>query len=225
MDNPTLLPSALKDVIRRHWDSRAPTFDDVAHHGLHTGPQRLAWLSRLEAWAQRSALDVLDVGCGTGFLALLLAQLGHRVVGVDIADEMLERARAKAAEANAHVRFEHGDAERLLFEHSAFDLIVERHLIWTLPDPAAALVEWSRVLRPGGQLVLVEGNWRGVGHADYQEIKDALPLFGGRPSAELTSLVGTHGFVRTAIEPLNDPVLWGEIPDRERYALHTWKPN
>ena len=230
-------PASIKNVVRRQWAGRAPTFDEAPNHGLHSDEQRAAWLARVRAWTARSgrddwaisnraaecgtrALDALDVGCGTGFLALLLAELGHRVTGVDAADEMLELARAKAAGAGATVDFRRADAEALPFPDASFDLVVERHVIWTLPAPAVALAEWARVLRPGGCLVLVEGDWRSSPNADYVPISDSLPLYGGRPADELAAFVAGHGFVDVEIEPLMDGVLWGSPPERERYALH-----
>jgi len=224
MDKQTLDTSTVKDVIRRHWASRAAEFDEVPNHGLHTAAQRDAWIVRIQAWTGTQPLAALDVGCGTGFLALLLAELGHRVTGVDAANEMLDLARAKAASAGLQLHLDQPDAERLSFADTSFDLIVERHVIWTLPDPKGALAEWSRVLRPGGRLVLIEGDWRGGSRTsksadDYESIQDALPLYGGRPSAELAELVKSAGFVDVRSEPLMDEVLWAGVPASERYAL------
>jgi ubiquinone/menaquinone biosynthesis C-methylase UbiE len=97
------------------------------------------------------------VGCGTGFLTLLLAELGHNVTGVDIAPEMLELARKKAAQAGLDVELRLGDAEVLEDPDGRYDLIVARHVIWTLPNPAQAVREWLRVLKHDGRLALVEG--------------------------------------------------------------------
>ena len=142
------------------------------------------------------------------------------MTGVDAADEMLDLARKKAEDADLAADFRRADAERPPFPDGAFDLVVERHVIWTLPDPRLALAEWSRVLRPGGRLVLVEGDWQSSPNPDYTPIRDALPLYGGRPSTELAAFVSEAGFVDIEIEPLGDAVLWGKEPERERYALH-----
>ncbi len=224
LDTEPMDPSAIKEVVRRHWAGRAATFDQAPNHGLHDHAQRAAWTSRLATWAGPAPVDALDAGCGTGFLALQLAALGHRVAGVDVAEEMVTLARQKAEAAGLSVDWRQGDAERLPFEDASFDLLVERHVIWTLPDPSGALAEWARVLRPGGRLVLVEGDWRSDGHEDYAAIRDRLPLYGGRPSAELAHVVTEAGFTVTEVEPLMDGVLWGETPDRERYALHAQRP-
>jgi ubiquinone/menaquinone biosynthesis C-methylase UbiE len=219
MPEPTLDQVAIKDAVRRHWAVRAATFDDAPNHGLHTPAQADAWQVRLHRWAGPAPVDALDIGCGTGFLALQLASLGHRVIGLDAADEMLALARTKAIRAGVQATFRQADAEHLPYAAGVFDLIVERHVVWTLPQPAAALAEWRRVLRPGGRLVLVEGDWRGPGHADYAPLREHLPLFGGCPSSALAAVLEGAGFGEVETEPLMDAVLWGAAPDRERYAL------
>ena len=148
----------VKEVVRRHWAARAAGFDAGPTHGLLSDAQRAAWANRLRRWAGTTPLDVLDVGCGTGFLALQLAALGHRARGIDVAEEMLAIARDKAVQAGLALTFERADAEVLPYDDRSFDLLVERHVIWTLPQPADALAEWSRVLRRRGRLILIEGN-------------------------------------------------------------------
>jgi SAM-dependent methyltransferase len=221
MAEPGLDTAAVKAAVRRHWAMRAATFDDAPNHGLHTPAQADAWGIWLRHWAGPKPAVALDIGCGTGFLALQLARLGHRVVGIDAAAEMLALARTKANHdgLSARATFHPADAERLPYATSSFDLIVERHVLWTLPEPAVALDEWRRVLRPGGRVVLIEGDWRGPGHADYAPLREHLPLFGGRPSAALADLLEQAGFGELESEPLMDPVLWGAAPERERYAL------
>jgi ubiquinone/menaquinone biosynthesis C-methylase UbiE len=215
--------SRVKEVVRRHWAKRAAEFDKGATHGLLSDEQREAWAARLGRWAGPAPLDVLDIGCGTGFLALQLATLGHRVSGVDAAREMLDLARSKAEAAGLTLSLHQADAEHLpFFEPATFDLLVERHVIWTLPDPAGALAEWRRVLRSHGRLLLIEGDWRQGSDRrtdEYVEIRDALPLYGGRPAADLYSLLFAAGFVDLTVEPLMDAALWGSPSERERYAL------
>jgi ubiquinone/menaquinone biosynthesis C-methylase UbiE len=211
--------AAVKEGVRRHWATRAATFDDAPNHGLHTPAQADAWRVRLRRWAGTKPVDALDIGCGTGFLALQLAGLGHRAIGIDAAQEMLAIAQAKASQAGLEATFHQADAEHLLYEADTFDLVVERHVLWTLTQPGVALAEWCRVLRPGGHLVLIEGDWRGSGHADYAPLREHLPLFGGRPAADLADILTEAGFLEVEKEPLMDAVLWGAEPDRERYAL------
>src|SRR5579859_4952508 len=123
--------AAIKDAVRRHWSTRAATFDDAPNHGLHTPQQEHAWQVHLRRWAGADPVNVLDIGCGTGFLALQLAGLGHRVLGIDAAREMLDIAQAKAIRAGLEVTFHQADAEHLPYEAGSFDLAVERHVLWT----------------------------------------------------------------------------------------------
>src|SRR6185312_10755327 len=81
---------------------------------------------------------------------------GHRVSAVDAAEAMLAVARGKARQAGLTIDFRLADAAELPFAAASFDLVIQRHVLWTLPDPAAALAAWARVLRPGGRLVLIE---------------------------------------------------------------------
>jgi SAM-dependent methyltransferase len=225
MSSEPLDAAAIKDVVFRHWGGRAATYDDAPNHALHDDAQRAAWIERLSAWTGPNPLDVLDVGCGTGFLALQCASLGHRVVGLDATPEMLRKARTKADQAGLHVDLRQGDAEQTPFDDARFDLVIERHVVWTLPEPARALADWKRVLRPGGRLVLVEGHWASEPGRDYQPIVHALPFHGGRPSAEIVSFVAGAGFVGVRVEPLTDPALWGGQERGERYAILATLPS
>ena len=69
------------------------------------------------------SLKVLDVGTGAGFLALLFAEMGHKVTGVDLSAGMLEKAKRNAENMGLEIDFSHGDAENLSFEDNSFDLV------------------------------------------------------------------------------------------------------
>src|SRR5690606_36326976 len=79
------------------WDAVAPGFDAEADHGLHDPAVREAWADRLARWLPAAPADVLDLGCGTGSLALLAARAGHRVTAADRSAAMLAAARTKLA--------------------------------------------------------------------------------------------------------------------------------
>ncbi|WP_432036232.1 methyltransferase domain-containing protein [Streptomyces cucumeris] len=197
-----------EDTTTAYWDSAAADFDDEPDHGLRDPGVRAAWAARLRDWLpgrpSGEPLDVLDLGCGTGSLALLLTEDGHRVTGVDRSAAMAERARAKLAGTGATVLT--GDAAAPPVAERAFDVLLVRHLLWLLPEPAAVLRRWARLLRPGGRLVLVEGRW---GESD--------PV--GLTSAELTRMVAPLAD-RTRLEQLGpDAALWGREVRDERYVL------
>lgn len=72
---------------------------------------------------------------------------------------MLKKARENAERLGLPVDFKQGDAESIPFEDESFDVVVNRDVLWTLPNPDTALREWKRVLRPGGRLAVIDGNW------------------------------------------------------------------
>ncbi|HEX4813435.1 MAG TPA: class I SAM-dependent methyltransferase [Nonomuraea sp.] len=208
----------LTTTIAGYWDTAAPAFDDEPDHGLRAERTRTAWERRLRAWAPPAPADVLDVGCGTGSLSALLAAAGHRVTGVDLAPRMIEQARAKLATAGLTGRFLVGDAAAPPTGGDRFDLLLCRHLVWTLPDPHAALRQWVTRLRPYGTLVLIEGRWAEAG-SPYVPGAETLPWAGGVRATDLTSAVKPL-VTDVRIEPLSDdPDLWGGPVTDERYAL------
>ncbi len=210
----------VKQAVKQHWGNRAAEFDAKPNHGLHSETQHRAWLDVLYRLTGALTIRALDIGCGTGFLSLLLAELGHTVTGVDIAPEMLELARQKAAQSGLHAEFRLGDAEELEDADDSYDLIVARHLIWTLPNPAQAVHEWQRVLKPSGRLALVEGNWgTPTTISEYEEIRSRLPFYGGLPSQQLTQFLQAEGLRNVVVQPLMDATLWGEEPQRPRYVV------
>ncbi|HZU91293.1 MAG TPA: class I SAM-dependent methyltransferase [Stellaceae bacterium] len=208
----------VKRQVAAHWNRRAAHFDEDFGHSVRTAAERAAWDRILDlVLAGKGPLDALDVGCGTGFLALELAARGHRVTGVDFAPAMIAQARDKAAARGFAVRFEEADAEALPFPAGSFDLVVSRHLLWTLPHPEAAIDEWIRVLRPGGRLALVDGKadpaaaaalpqQNAHNSAEYRAIGDRLPFLGGRAREEIAALFAAHGLVAIGSDPLPDLV-------------------
>jgi SAM-dependent methyltransferase len=204
--------------IAAFWDAAADSFDEHADHGLRDPHIRDAWAARLAAWLPTTPADVLDLGCGTGSLSLLTAQQGHRVVGVDLSPNMVEHARRKLALAGLDAHFLVEDAAAPPPLGHDVDVVLARHLLWTLPDPTTALQRWIALTRPGGRLVLIEGRWNTSGDGTYVEDSQSLPWTGG---VSAQTLAGTLKPLVTdlRIEPLTDPDLWGRTIDDERYAM------
>src|SRR4029078_3019760 len=108
------------------------------------------------AAAQRIGGRILDVGIGTG-ISLLDYAPAHRIVGVDYSEPMLRKAHERVAVHQlGHVdALAVMDAQRLCFPDGFFDVVVAQYVITTVPDPEAALDEFARVTKPGGEIILV----------------------------------------------------------------------
>ncbi|MCB8817042.1 class I SAM-dependent methyltransferase [Desulfosporosinus shakirovi] len=149
----------VKEQIRQRWNESAEEFDQCPGPGIHSEREKKAWQAILVNAVGGKQLKILDVGTGTGFIALLLAEYGHSVTGVDLAEEMLAQARDKAKRQKLKVKFQYGDADELPFEDNVFDAVINRHVFWTMSDPEKAAAEWARVLKPGGKLLIIDGDW------------------------------------------------------------------
>ncbi|MET7285651.1 class I SAM-dependent methyltransferase [Streptomyces sp. NPDC005573] len=186
------------------WDAEAAAFDEEPDHGLRAPEVRAAWAARLRGWLPEHPCDVLDLGCGTGSLSLLAAAQGHRVTGVDRSPAMVERARAKLAGRDATVL--RGDAAAPPVAEGSQDVVLVRHVLWTLAEPGRVLRHWRTLLRPGGRFVLVEGVWGTLS-----------PV--GIPADRLAALLAPLAR-DTRVERLSgDPLLWGKAVTDERYAV------
>ncbi len=134
---------------------RYDLLNSVMTAGLHH-----AWRVRAADRAEVGAGDaVLDVCCGTGDLAFELASRvspGGRVIGCDFSEPMLDLAREKAADRGAPVRFEWADALELPYDAGRFDAVTVGFAVRNFADYDKGLREMTRVLRPGGRLVVLE---------------------------------------------------------------------
>lgn len=124
------------------WQSFAP------FEVLTCGPAaRLAVFARVGP-GQR----VLDVGCGTGVVALAAARAGARATGIDLTPELIARARENSAIAQVEVDWHEGDVEQLPFADGAFDVVLSQFGHMFAPRPEVAVREMLRVLKPGGTI-------------------------------------------------------------------------
>ncbi len=103
-------------------------------------------------------LDVLDIGTGPGFFAILSAMRGHRVTAVDMSEDMLDKARRNSKLMGTNIDFR--QVGRLLpFENKKFDLIMSRDVTWTLTDPETQMKNWASKLKVGGTMVYFDAEW------------------------------------------------------------------
>ncbi|WP_224311230.1 class I SAM-dependent methyltransferase [Microvirga puerhi] len=149
---------SLKEDIRSYWSKRAETFDLAFGHRIPKGLEHDAWAGEIRSHFGADPLDVLELASGTGEVTGVLLSLGHRVTGIDFSEAMVERSRAKH-KGNPRARFILGDAESTKEPDESYDAVVCRHLVWTLTDPEAALHDWYRVLRPGGRVLIFDGDF------------------------------------------------------------------
>jgi ubiquinone/menaquinone biosynthesis C-methylase UbiE len=149
---------SVKEEIRSYWSKRAETFDLAFGHRILPGPEHDAWSATIRSCLGEGPLDVLELASGTGEVTGVILSLGHRVTGIDFSEAMIERSRAKHRQ-HPRARFILGDAEGTLEPDQRYDAVICRHLVWTLTAPEAALRDWHRVLKPGGRLVIFDGDF------------------------------------------------------------------
>jgi SAM-dependent methyltransferase len=184
------------------WDAEAEAFDDEPDHGLRDPLVLDAWRTLLISLVPPVPSRIADLGCGTGSLALLLAEEAHRVDGVDFSPEMIRRAHAKAGTFPGS-SFTVGDAADPPLPAGSYAVVLCRHVLWTLPSPADALRRWVELLERDGRLVLIEGRWStGVGLTAEE-------------TCRLVEGAGLDPEVRT----LEDPAYWGKRIHDERYVV------
>ena len=150
---------AMENRVVRYWTERSHDFGTIRKNELHNDMGR-RWLEELEArLPAETPLNILDIGTGTGFFAILMAHLGHRVMGIDLTPAMLEEASAMASGLGLDIDFRQMDAQQLVFPDGTFDVVLSRNLTWTLPEPEKAYAEWYRVLKPGGILLNFDADY------------------------------------------------------------------
>jgi SAM-dependent methyltransferase len=137
---------------------------------------------------------LLDVGCGSGQLALIAARAGAQVTGCDIATNWLEKARARAEAEGLEIAFEEGDAESLPYEDAQFDVVASLVGAMFAPRPELVAAELTRVCRPSGLIAMA--NWTPTGFI-----------------GQMFKIIAKH----IAPSGMPSPVLWGDEPTiRER---------
>lgn len=149
----------IESRIMRYWTARSHDFGTVRKNELGSAMGR-RWQEELQSHLpEGSGLRILDIGTGTGFFAILMARLGHRVTGIDLTPAMLIEAHALAEALNLDVDFLEMNAQTLDFQDESFDVILSRNLTWTLPEPVKAYQEWYRVLKKGGILMNFDADY------------------------------------------------------------------
>jgi 2-polyprenyl-3-methyl-5-hydroxy-6-metoxy-1,4-benzoquinol methylase len=188
---------------QQYWDQQAAAFDNEPDHGLRDPLILRTWAEWLKKWLPVSNSTVLDIGCGTGSLSVVLARLGHPVTGIDLSPAMIAMAQAKAVSHGLQIAFYIMDAAFPQLPQQ-YDAIICRHLLWALPEPTAVLQRWVELLKTNGRLILIEGYWKTGSGLHANEIKKMLP----------------SSLINITVENLSDhPNFWGGSVSDERYAV------
>jgi SAM-dependent methyltransferase len=181
----------LKQRMRGTW--MAGDFGQIARY-LEKGAEE--FVERLNI---RPGMRVLDVACGTGNLAILAARKDARVTGVDIAPNLVEQARRRAAAEGLETAFDEGDAEELPYPDADFDIVTSMFGAMFAPRPEQAASELARVCRHGGTVAMA--NWT--------------------PTGFIGKMFGVSSRYVPPPDGIPPPVLWGdERTVHERLGVH-----
>jgi phosphatidylethanolamine/phosphatidyl-N-methylethanolamine N-methyltransferase len=174
-----------RGAIEKAYAGWAPIYDVVF------GPVFSAGRAAAVAAAERVGGRILEVGVGTG-ISLGEYSPSHRIVGVDLSEPMLRRARARVRKrrlANVET-LAIMDAERLGFPDAFFDVVVAQYVITTVPHPEAALDEFARVVKQEGEIVLINhlGAETGLRRAYEDGLAPMVRHLGWRPEFRFSRL-------------------------------------
>lgn len=167
------------DKIADYWNQRSSGYSLDNQEELLKDQEK--WLKLINTYVPiQQGLRVLDLGCGPGFLSILLANQGCQVIGIDYSDQMLEEAKCNAKENEVSINFQKMDVQKLLFEDESFDFVITRNVTWNLEKPKQAYQEIYRVLKKQGRLLNIDGNhyyhyqdhdYQRNGHSDHQHME------------------------------------------------------
>lgn len=183
------------DSISEHFGAKAGRYAELDVFSREEFYQPL-----FDAAAPAARERALDLACGTGLMALMLARVVDDAAGCDVTAEMLRRAEAAAAAAGVeNISFVEAEASRLPFEDASFDLVTSRTAFHHFPEPRQALAEVVRVLKPGGRFVIedVFGPEDPALSAAREEIEKAMDPFHVRAYCigELKAMLAEAGLI------------------------------
>lgn len=176
-----MMADKAQDLVRTYWDSRAQgyavqTTDEM--RGLRAEHWDLHLADKLKDLPLKAL--VTDMGCGAGALLLRCAKLGFICTGIDISREMRNQAArlAQIEGVSDRVLLLDGNVEDPPLPPQSQDAILSRNLIWNLPHPQQAYKAWFAALKPGGLLIVGDGNhYRWLTSEKYRRAHDANPSF------------------------------------------------
>jgi ubiquinone/menaquinone biosynthesis C-methylase UbiE/DNA-binding transcriptional ArsR family regulator len=154
-------PAARADAVRLE-EVRRLRKENFEEHGAGDERRQIVPGRSWAAWARALGhllppLDVADLGCGEGYLAIEASRFARRVIAVDKSDAVLSRARAIARRRRlSNIEWKRGELERLPLRDASVDIALLSQALHHVHDPAAALAEACRIVRPGGRVLVLE---------------------------------------------------------------------
>ncbi len=149
---------SFKSLAKLYWNRRGKSYDKAPGHTEFEYVWERLIFEVVKKFNVRPS-RALDAGCGTGFLAKILQRYGLHVICLDIAEGMLQQAKMKLRRSSL-VDFVQGDCERTPIRDKTMDIVVSRHVLWTLERPHIAIVRWLQTLKTGGLVIVFDGKWQ-----------------------------------------------------------------
>ncbi len=190
------------ELIKKVWNKHAENYD--RKHNEYEDPT--IWKEILETYlGDNKNQKVLDIGTGTGFLSLMVAELGYQSIGIDFAEQMIKEAKRIADEKELRIDYITSDWNKLPFDDHSIDVIINRCILWTIFDPTITLKEWKRVLKPSGKILSFLPENKIKKHCNHyeDEIEKKLPLK-NMNSQQLSQILMENSFRNIEIIPLNN---------------------
>ena len=180
----------LKQRMRGTW--MAGDFGQIARYSAKGAEE---FVDRLRI---SPGMRVLDVACGTGNLAIPAARKAAQVTGVDIAPNLVQQARQRAAQEGLQATFEEGDAEQLSYPDAHFDLVMSMFGAMFAPRPERVASELARVCKPGGTIAMANWTPEGFVGKTFSLVSRHVPPPQGLPAPVLW---GTEKVVKERLAP------------------------
>ena len=146
-------------TVAEHWNRRSRMYNSSVQRDYADSRAFREWKSVYTEAIGPGTGRLMDCGCGPGTVTMYISDLGYRITDYDQSPEMLRTAKANAETLGIDAEFVEGDAEEMPFEDGTFDIIVSQNMLWTVPHPEKVFSEWYRVLKDGGRIVYIDGDW------------------------------------------------------------------
>lgn len=158
----------IQEKLDEYWNRRSRGYNLATMVALHdSGKDERLILDSLPL-GKRS--DILDIGTSCGYMAILAARAGHKVTAIDSVPSMIVAAEHNAKQNGVNIDFRVMDMNCINLERESFDLVIAKSAAWMLRCPVAAFRDWVALLRPGGRLLIIDGNYY-LGHFDSDYAK------------------------------------------------------